>query len=172
MMNKAEQRRKNVLAKIISCQGVVSASALAKELAVSRQVIVGDVALLRAEGHDIVATARGYRLSDSLNRDRHIRKIACRHLPEDTKNELYLLVDHGVYIQDVIIEHQVYGEMIGTLGLESRSDVDDFLARLEKSQVKLLSELTQGIHLHTICCRSQEHFEMVVQKLEAAGYLV
>lgn len=37
----------------------VSATALAKELGVSRQVIVQDIALLRAEGEHILSTNRG-----------------------------------------------------------------------------------------------------------------
>ena len=56
----AEQRRSRISARLHEAHQPISATALAKELGVSRQIIVGDVALLRAAGQAITATARGY----------------------------------------------------------------------------------------------------------------
>ena len=56
----AQKRREGIARRLEQAEGPVSASALAKEFAVSRQIIVGDVALLRAAGLDIAATPRGY----------------------------------------------------------------------------------------------------------------
>jgi len=167
----ATQRRAAVLDEINKSKGAISATSLAKLFHVSRQIIVGDIALLRAEGHDIIATARGY-----MSKDPHVeayrKTIACKHSPDQTTTELYLLVDLGIVVEDVIIEHDVYGEMRGTLGLASRLDVDDFMDKLYQSQSKLLSELTDGIHLHTIICKDENHFELALKSLASAGFLL
>lgn len=165
-------RRVKVLSMIKESDRALSASFLAGELGVSRQVIVGDVALLRAEGQEIIATARGYIVRTVEKRNQYIRKIACQHTSVQTIDELYLLVDLGVRVDDVIIEHEVYGELTGYLGIESRIDADLFIKKLEASQSRLLSELTMGIHLHTIACRSKEHFDEVMFAMKKAGYLV
>jgi len=149
----------------------ISASLLAKELNVSRQVIVGDVALLRAQGHEIIATARGYLIPNYNETNQHLGKIACQHTPDDTKNELYIIVDLGAIVVNVIVEHGFYGEITGCLNLASRKDVDIFINKVKTMEVKLLSELTMGVHLHTIACRSKAHFEEVYQALENSGYL-
>ena len=171
-MDNASNRRAKVLKLIKESQNPLSASFIAKELGVSRQIIVGDVALLRAAGHQIIATARGYLAEVVSNQNRYVRKIACQHTPEQTKAELYLLIDLGVTVEDVIIEHEVYGELTGALRLSSDADVDMFINRLNKSGAKLLSELTQGIHLHTISCKSKAHFEQVMIVMKDSGFLV
>jgi len=165
-------RRIKVLAMIKGSDRALSASFLARELGVSRQVIVGDVALLRAEGQEIIATARGYMVDNVTKKNQYTRKIACQHTPEQTIGELYLLVDLGVRVDDVVIEHEVYGELTGYLGIESRADVDLFIKKLEASQARLLSELTMGIHLHTVSCRNREHFDEVMVAMGKEGYLV
>jgi len=171
-MDTAGKRRSKVLKMIEANDGALSASSLAGALGVSRQVIVGDVALLRAEGHQIMATARGYVMETNAPKNQYRRKIACCHSPDETREELYLLVDRGVTVEDVMIEHDVYGELIGSLGLSSRWDVDVFLTNLKQSGMGLLSELTQGIHLHTISCKSKEHFDEVMEAMAGAGFLV
>ena len=168
----AELRRLQVLATINDSPNPISASLLAKNLNVSRQIIVGDVALLRAQGHEIIATARGYIMATLRDEHKYLGKIACRHTPNETKEELYTIVDLGAIIMDVIVEHEVYGEITGQLNLRSRDDVDEFINRLNQMRVKLLSELTDGIHLHTLACRDKSHFDIVYQKLATLGYLV
>ena len=165
-------RRNKVLSMIKGSDSALSASFLAKELNVSRQVIVGDVALLRAEGQEIIATARGYIFQNVAKKNLYTRKIACQHTPEQTIDELYLLVDLGVCVDNVIIEHEVYGELTGYLGIESRADADLFIKKLETSKSRLLSELTMGIHLHTVRCQSKEHFNVLMDVMKKGGYLV
>ncbi|MEG0825444.1 MAG: HTH domain-containing protein, partial [Oscillospiraceae bacterium] len=55
----AKERRAHIQKTLAGGSGPVSATKLAQELGVSRQIIVGDVALLRAQGADISATPRG-----------------------------------------------------------------------------------------------------------------
>ena len=168
----AELRREQVLDEITRAESPVSASFLSNKLNVSRQVIVGDVALLRAQGHEIIATARGYTMVPKFEGgNRYLGKVVCQHTAEDTRAELYSIVDLGAVVVNVIVEHEIYGEITGNLNLRDRRDVDIFIGKVESSEVKLLSELTQGVHLHTIGCRDKGHFEEVVQFLKASGVL-
>jgi transcriptional regulator of NAD metabolism len=167
----AKLRREKILAQINEKNNPVSASFLAQELSVSRQVIVGDIALLRAAGHEIIATARGYIIPKYNENYQYIGKIVCQHTPENTKDELYKIVDLQAVILNVIVEHNLYGEIIGTLNLTNRQEVDDFLERVESSEIKLLSELTMGVHTHTIACRNKTHFSQIIEKLNSFGYL-
>jgi len=167
----ANSRRKEVLNHIIKTDVPLSASALAKTFNVSRQVIVGDVALLRAEGHEIMATARGYLFSKVQESSQFIGRIACQHASEETTAELYTIVDLGATIVNVIVEHKIYGEITGNLNLSTREDVDLFMERLHASKTKLLSNLTDGLHLHTLACRDQCHFEEVKLALKKSEFL-
>ncbi|MCL2396985.1 MAG: transcription repressor NadR [Defluviitaleaceae bacterium] len=167
----AASRRNTIYEIINQSNAPVSASSLAKRLNVSRQAIVGDIALLRAQGYEVIATARGYMTPEFREPNKYIGKIACSHSPENTKNELYTIVNAGAVILDVIVEHELYGEIAGQLNLRNRQDVDAFLHKVKTSEVKLLSELTMGVHLHTIACRDKAHFEQVCQALDKAGHL-
>ena len=168
----ATKRRQRILETINRDSAPTSASALAKELGVSRQVIVGDIALLRAQGHEIIATARGYMVPDFQTPNQYIGKIACCHDTDNTKAELYTIVDLGATVVNVIVEHELYGEIIGQLNIKTRDDADDFVRQAKLSEAKLLSALTLGVHLHTIACRNKTHFDQVHQALHNAGFLV
>ena len=63
---RAEERRQAIRELLQNSKQPVSASVLAARFAVSRQIIVGDIALLRAAGADISATPRGYVILLSL----------------------------------------------------------------------------------------------------------
>jgi len=167
----AHLRRERILDTIIKQETPVSASFLANTLSVSRQVIVGDIALLRAQGNEIIATTRGYMIPEYKDKNKYIGKIACRHAPEDTKNELYTIVDFGAVVINIIVEHEIYGEITGSLNLIDRNDVDMFICKVETLQAKLLSELTMGVHLHTIACSNKIVFEQVCKTLSVRGYL-
>lgn len=167
----AMQRRQQVRRIVEETQQPVSASTLARTLKVSRQVIVGDVALLRAEGCDIISTARGYLCPKHESAKRYIAKLACSHRKEQTKNELYTIVDMGGSVLDVIVEHSVYGELSARLELHCRRDVDLFLGRFAGGEARLLSDLTGGVHLHTISCPDAETFAIIKGALQAQHFL-
>ena len=61
-----EIRRREIVKRLRETEKPISATRFAKAFDVSRQIIVGDVALLRATGVEIVATARGYMLEQPL----------------------------------------------------------------------------------------------------------
>lgn len=169
-MNK-KNRREQILEIIQNSDAPVSASALATQLEVSRQVIVGDIALLRASGMQISATPTGYVLEDihGLSQFGYTGIIACRHLEDRLREELYAIVDYGGTIIDVTIEHSTYGQISGTLDISSRLDTDQFIKKLAEKQSKPLSDLTDGIHLHRIGCKDKETFDLIVKDLEDRG---
>jgi uncharacterized protein len=167
----ADKRRRQIVAWMRTHGGPVRGGELAKRFHVSRQCLVQDVAILRASGEEIVATPRGYRLPKRPERA-HRAILACRHAPERTEEELQILVDHGVKILDVIVEHALYGELRGSLMLESRADVQDFLSRVKATQASLLSSLTGGVHLHTVEASRPEMISRAKARLRARGFLL
>ncbi len=166
----AAQRRERILESLKAAQAPLSAAALAQRLSVSRQIIVGDVALLRAGGEDITATPRGYVLERPRAGLR--RTVACLHSGADMERELTLMVDQGCAVENVIVEHPVYGQLTGPLDLSSRYDIAQFIRKIEENAARPLSLLTDGIHLHTLRCPDEEAFERAVKALGEAGFLV
>lgn len=166
----AASRRQAILDRLRTADRPVSASALAAGLNVSRQIIVGDIALLRAGGAEISATPRGYVLPRAT--DGIARTIACRHTLAQTGQELDILVDNGCTVLDVIVEHPVYGQLTGQLQISSRYDVEQFLARIRDSDAAPLSMLTGGLHLHTLCCPNEDAYTRACAALKAAGLLL
>ena len=169
-MNVTERRNKilNILKK---SDKAISGTKLANELNVSRQIIVGDIAILKAAGEDIISTARGYILNNK-NDGYIVKTIACRHEQRDIEDELNIIVDEGATVVNVVVEHGVYGQITGDLYLSSRRDIKDFIKKLKEDKSNPLSELTDGIHLHTIKCRDNESFEEVIKSLNNKGYLL
>ena len=99
----AAQRRKVILERLTEANAPLSASVLAGELGVSRQIVVGDVALLRASGTQIDATPRGYQLHPAARGYTGI--LACVHSTADQmREELYTVVDQGGIVVDVAVE--------------------------------------------------------------------
>ena len=166
----AASRRQAILDRLRTADRPVSASALAAGLNVSRQIIVGDIALLRAGGAEISATPRGYVLPRAT--DGITRTIACRHTLAQTGQELDILVDNGCTVLDVIVEHPVYGQLTGQLQISSRYDVEQFLARIRDSDAAPRSMLTGGLHLHTLCCPNEDAYTRACAALKAAGLLL
>lgn len=164
-----EARREAILARLAGAAGPVSAAVLAGELGVSRQIIVGDVALLRAAGQPITATPRGY---ISGRRPGVEGTLACVHPPEGMGEELLAIVDQGCEVVDVIVEHPLYGQLTGELGLRSRYDVEQFLERCRHTDAHPLSLLTEGVHLHTVRGEDAAALERAREAVRALGYLV
>ena len=165
---RAEERRQAILEHLRQSSRPVSAGLLAERFSVSRQAVVGDVALLRASGADISATPRGYVI---LKADRGlIRRVACRHDGRGMEAELCAVVDQGCSVLDVIVEHPVYGQLTGPLQLSSRYDVGQFLSRC--AGARPLSDLTGGIHLHTLSCPDEDAFRRVRDVLRDLGVLL
>lgn len=164
---RGEERRSALMDILRASVGPVSATALAEHLGVSRQIIVGDVALLRAGGENIAATPRGYICTRETCALR--RTVACSHSAEQTGDELRIFVDNGCTVVDVIVEHPVYGQLVGALDLRSRYDVEEFLHR--SAGAAPLSSLTEGLHLHTLLCPDDAALARVKNQLREKGFL-
>lgn len=165
-----EERRKQVLYMLKKANDPISASVIAKHLNVSRQIIVGDVALLRASGNTILATPKGYVFEDSnLKIFPYVGLLACNHHMGGLKDELYIIVDYGGTAIDVTVEHSIYGQLSGLLNISSRYDVDQFIQKVTTEGAKPLSNLTGGIHLHHIGCKDKQTFDIIKRKLTDIG---
>lgn len=64
-MNGAERRKR--IAALLDSKEPITGTELSKKLGVSRQIIVQDIALMRADDKNILSTNKGYLLYDSNN---------------------------------------------------------------------------------------------------------
>jgi uncharacterized protein len=168
-----DERRQWILDKLITKQAPVTGGDLAKQTNVSRQVIVSDITLLKAKGEPIIATSQGYLYMRASNQETLIeRTVACQHTPERSEEELFLLVDHGVTVKDVKIEHGVYGDLTASIMVSNRKEVEQFMNKIEDTGASFLSELTDGVHLHTLMAPNEETLEKAESALQEAGFLI
>jgi len=168
----SEQRRERIAAAIRQSDSPLTGTYLAKLYNVTRQIIVQDIAILRAAGYDIIATPQGYIMPHG-GRSRSVTRVfAVKHGYSEMEDELYSIVDLGGKILDVIIEHPVYGEFKARLMISTREDVDCFLAAMRKQGAEPLSALTEGVHLHTIEAESIAVLDQIERYLEGRGYLL
>ncbi|GAB6168734.1 transcription repressor NadR [Clostridium carnis] len=163
---KSIERREQIIKILVSSNEAIKGVDLANRFNVTRQVIVKDIAILRASGKNIIATPDGYIYNKDVNRVKAI--IAVNHTSEKTIEELEIVVKYGGIIEDVIIEHPLYGEIRGNLMIKNLNDLNKF----EKvfKEVSPLSNLTNGIHLHTISVDSKENMESIKLELKEKGF--
>ncbi len=166
-----QQRRDLLLTKLKTAQRPLTGTALARELGVSRQIIVGDIAIIRAAGAEVYATPQGYlippeRLTGCLS------TVACRHTRVDLEKELTIIIDNGGKVRDVIVEHPLYGEISANLMLSSRREIQDFIKKLTASGAEPLAIVTGGVHLHTIEANDEAVLTKIEEELRAEGFLV
>ena len=94
-------------------------------------------------------------------------KIGCQ-----TEEELNILVDQGVTVKDVKIEHPVYGDLTASILVSNRKEVKQFMKKVRSTNASYLSELTSGIHLHTITASTQEALIDAEEALRKAHFLI
>lgn len=165
-----EQRRGELMTLLRNTSQPLSGGKLGQVLNVSRQVIVQDVALLRAQGLDIMATARGYVLHQDTGKTKQ-RVVLVQHKFDEIQTELNIVVDFGGVIRNVIIEHPIYGEMIGNMMVENRRDVAQFVKDIQREDAYPLMKLTSGVHMHTIEASDEEILDEIEAALDQKGYL-
>jgi len=167
-----KNRREKLISLLQQADAPVSGTDLAKYLGVSRQVIVQDIALLRAVDKNILSTNKGYVLHvPEPGNDRVKRSFAVRHTKEQIQDELYTIVDYGGKVLDVVVEHDIYGQIMVDLILCNRLDVDEFVERIETSKNRPLKVLTDGEHWHTVEADSEKVLDKIEEKLREKGYL-
>ena len=170
-MIEGQKRREIILEELSKATKNVNATQLAEKFGVSRQIVVGDIALLRASGIEIVSISRGYRLNKKSTGLLET-KLAVKHRPDQVEEELRLIVENGGTVVDVIIEHELYGEIKGTVDIKNDDEVTAFLNKVEQAHATLLSSLTDGIHLHTIQYPNEETLVDIKYALSQAGILL
>lgn len=148
----------------------LSGAKLGKAFGISRQVVVQDIALLRAEGYDLLATARGYILNKDVGQMAS-RIVLVKHAADQMEDELNIVVDNGGRVRNVIVSHSVYGDLTGDLMLKTRRDVRTFVEKVNDNEAALLSVLTTGIHMHTIEAPTEEELDIIEDELKQKGYL-
>ncbi|MGF7145182.1 hypothetical protein HNQ56_003618 [Anaerotaenia torta] len=163
--------RREQLVKILNKQTApISGGELSRLLGVSRQVIVQDITLLRATGVNILSTTKGYLIY--LSEEARAKRIfRVRHTTEQIEDELCTFVDNGGKILDVIVNHEIYGDIATALTIRNRQDVYDFVNKVREKKIVPLKDLADGIHQHTVIADSEETLNRIERALLAKGYL-
>ncbi|MGN0361294.1 MAG: transcription repressor NadR [Bilifractor sp.] len=164
------ERRQEILNILRKNKRQVSGSSLARTFSVSRQVIVQDIALLRAEGIPILSAARGYVLAQP---DKEVcsRVFKVRHTPEQACEEMNLIVDCGGRIEDVFVYHRVYGIIRASMQIRSRLDVKRYQEEISGGKSAPLSNITAGYHYHTVTADSEHTLDIIQKELASNGFL-
>ena len=164
------QMRRDTIIKMLGEKGKpLSGTELAKELGVSRQVIVQDIALIRAAGYEIISTNRGY----ILNQPKTVCRIfKVQHTDEQLEEELNTIVDLGGCVDNVMIHHRVYGKMEAELVLNSRRKVGAFMEDIRSGKSSPLKNITSNYHYHKVSADSEETLDLIEQELREKGFLV
>jgi transcriptional regulator of NAD metabolism len=164
-------KRREQLVKILNEQTEpISGGELSRLLKVSRQVIVQDITLLRATGINIFSTTKGYLIYQS-DEPRVKRIFKVRHTTEQIEDELCTFVDNGGKILDVIVNHEIYGDIATALTIRNRQDVYDFVNKVRERKIVPLKDLADGIHQHTVVADSEETLDRIERALADKGYL-
>lgn len=165
---KAKERREEILNILKENKQPISGDQLATRLNVSRQVIVQDIALIRANGVDIFSTNRGYILIEE-NKNTRVFKVI--HNSEEVEKELNLYVDLGGKVEDVFVYHKVYGIIKADMNIKSRMDVKKYLENISTGKSTQLMKLTSNYHYHTISAETEEILDLIQEKLMKEGFL-
>ncbi|GKU81421.1 transcription repressor NadR [Niallia sp. NCCP-28] len=167
-----DERRAYILSLLQNNGRTYTGSELAKLTNVSRQIIVGDITLLKAKNEPILATSQGYIYLSPSKPALYEKIVACNHGPERTEEELNLFVDNGVTVKDVKIEHPVYGDLTASILVSNRKEVQQFMKKIAHTNASYLSQLTEGIHLHTISASSERILKEAEEALKSAKFLI
>ncbi len=166
---KSEQRRSEIVSLIGNSRNPVPASFLSEKYGVSRQVIVQDVALLRAQGYVVISTNRGYVLGTGLGAERVFK---CRHTLQELVNESKIIIDCGGKVEDISVNHRVYGKLSARLELSTIRHAEELYRSLVSGASKPLMSVTDGYHYHTVSADSEETLDKIANALREAGYLI
>ncbi len=166
---KAEERRKQILTLLTESGNAISGGELSERLSVSRQIIVQDIAVLKAAGHDILSTHFGYVLAEKPKCERVFK---LRHTSDETEDELSLIVSLGGTVVDVYVWHKVYGKVTASLNIFSERGVKQFIEGIKSGKSSELMHITSGYHYHTVRAESREALDEIGEALKGRGYIV
>lgn len=168
MQTNLDKRRNKILAFITNTQAPVSGSELSSMFGVSRQIIVSDISALKALGHDIISTNRGY----ILHKPQSIRVVKVFHTDEEIGDELLSIAELGATVVDVFVWHKIYGKIEAALNISSKRDVNEYLKSLKSGRSGPLKKVTSDYHYHTLRADNEKILDDVEKMLDKKGYLV
>ena len=167
---KATERRNEILSLLGNTSSPMPAGVLSERFAVSRQVIVQDVAILRANGYDVISTNRGYMFA--VKKPAVSRVFKCRHTLEQILDEGYLIISLGGRVEDIFVNHRVYGRIAARLELYNNTHVEELYRSLVSGASKPLMAVTDGYHYHTVTAPDEETLDRIEDALRKAGFLI
>ena len=168
-----EERRNQILQMLKAQDSPLSGTLLANEFHVSRQVIVQDIALMRAENHGILSTNKGYLYrSEVIPDDQPNRVFFVKHSTSQVVDEFLTVIDLGGKVLDVAVEHELYGQIRVDLLIETPQDAQDFAHRLSQCRDNPLKVLTDDCHYHTIAAPSEKLLDLIEREFREKGYLL
>lgn len=162
-----QARRKKIIEIIQKSDKPVSGTALANQLEVSRQVVVTDIALIRANGIDVVSTNKGYVIT---NTNKYKRIVKSRHTDDQILDELFAIVDNGGVAENIIINHRYYNRLEAPLNVSSRREAKEFMEAIKSGKSKSLSSATSGYHYHVISADSEAVLDDIEAELKTKGF--
>ena len=163
-----EERRGKIIQALKNSDKAVSATTLAKEFDVSRQVIVQDVALLRANGKNIFSTNRGYLIQED---EETTRVFKVQHEDDEVEKELTTIVDLGGTVEDVFVYHKIYGVVKAPMNIKTRKDIYEYVKTLSSGKSSPLLKITDNYHYHTVQADSENILDNIQKDLEECGFL-
>lgn len=162
-------RRDDIICQIRQSTVPLSGTKLAAMYHVSRQVIVQDIALIRAAGYDIISTNRGYILN-TVKSARRVYKV--HHTDEQLEDELCAIVDYGGVVKNVMVNHRVYGRIEAELNINSRRKVAEFMEDIHNGKSSPLKNITSNYHYHTVIADKDETLDLIEDMLREKGFLI
>lgn len=162
-------RRQDIILQIQKSTCPLSGTKLAALYHVSRQVIVQDIALIRAVGYDIISTNRGYILNTAKSASR-VFKV--QHTDEQLEDELCSIIDLGGMVRNVMVNHRVYGRIEAEMNIDSRRKVAEFIEDIRSGKSSPLKNITSNFHYHKIFADKEETLDLIEGMLRDKGYLV
>ena len=165
---KAAERRKSIANLLISSDSAVPGGRLSEMFGVSRQIIVQDIAVLKASGYDILSTHSGYVMQDTPLKERVFKVY---HTTHQTEDELSTIVELGGTVVDVFVWHKVYGKMAAPLNIFSRLHIDQFIEGVRSGKSVELMSITGGFHYHTVRAESEQILDNIERALNAKNYI-
>ena len=167
-----EERRTHILKRLQETDTPLSGTALAKEFHVSRQIIVQDIALMRAENNGIVSTNKGYLLRSQKTENTQPKRVFfVKHATEQVLEEFKIILELGGKILDGAVEHEHYGQICVDLLIETESDAEEFHNKLISCRDNPLKVLTDDCHYHTVCAPSEKLLDLIEGELRRKGFL-
>lgn len=168
-----EERRNRIIQTLKTTGSPLTGTALARAFHVSRQVIVQDIALIRAENHSIVSTNKGYlyRMPETEN-PQPKRVFYVRHTTDQVLEEFMTVIELGGKVLDVAVEHELYGQIRVDLLIETPQDAEIFAQKLSQCRDNPLKVLTDDCHYHTVAAPSEKLLDLIEGELREKGFLL